>query len=116
MADLICRPDFDPDNLIELAGNGLQSRRDIFEKAAILIKYKGYLEKQEREIGRHQKNESVLIPETFDFRTLTGLKTEALEKLERFRPRTLGQAGRIEGVTPSDIGVLTIYLKKRTKR
>jgi len=113
MADLICRPDFDPENLIELSGNGLQSRRDILEKAVILIKYKGYLEKQEREIDRHQKNENVLIPETFDFSHLTGIKTEAREKLERFRPRTLGQAGRIDGVTPSDIAVLTIHLKRR---
>lgn len=116
MADLICRPDFDPENLIELSGNGLRDRRDILEKAVILIKYKGYLEKQDREIGRHQKNEGILIPEAFDYQRLTGLKTEALEKLERFRPRTLGQAGRIEGVTPSDVAVLTIYLKRNTKR
>ncbi len=113
LADLICRPDFEIDHLLELSGNGLKARRDIFEKAAILIKYKGYLDKQDREIKRHEKNENSSIPENFDYRSLHGLKTEALEKLKKFRPRTLGQAGRIEGVTPSDIAVLTIYLKKR---
>jgi len=112
LADLVCRPDFSLDDLVKLSGNGIEARREIFEKAVILIKYKGYLEKQEREIGRHRKNENVVIPEKFDFSNLRGLKTEALEKLEKFRPRTLGQAGRIEGVTPSDVAVLTIYLKK----
>lgn len=112
LADLICRPDFDPENLIELSGNGLEEKRDILEKASILIKYKGYLDKQDREIERNQKNENILIPDAIDFQKMTGLKSEALEKLEKFRPRTLGQAGRIEGVTPSDIAVLTIYLKR----
>jgi tRNA uridine 5-carboxymethylaminomethyl modification enzyme len=113
MADLICRPDFETEQLIELSGNGLGDNRDIFDKAAILIKYDGYLEKQDREIERFQKNEAVQIPESFDYRSLTVLKTEAVEKLERFRPRTLGQASRIEGVTPSDLAALTIHLKKR---
>lgn len=112
MADLIRRPDFNPDCLPELAGNGVFDNRAIFEKAVILIKYQGYLDKQAREIERHRKNDSKCIPTSIDYRKLSGLKTEALEKLQRFRPRTLGQAGRIEGVTPSDVAVLTIYLKR----
>ena len=115
LADLICRPDFDPDRILELSGNGLNGKRDILEKAVILIKYKGYLEKQEREIERHRNHESVSIPETIDYRRLLGLKIEAAEKLEKFHPRTLGQAGRIEGVTPSDMAVLAVYLKRRPK-
>ena len=115
LADLICRPDFDPDHILELSDNGLNGKRDILEKAVILIKYKGYLEKQEREIERHRNHESVSIPETIDYRRLLGLKIEAAEKLEKYHPRTLGQAGRIEGVTPSDMAVLTVYLKRRPK-
>ncbi len=112
MADLVCRPDFDPENVIDLSGNGLKDKRDIFEKAVILLKYKGYLDKQQREIDQHRKDENVLIPGALDYARLKGLKTEAVEKLNRFHPRTLGQAGRIEGVTPSDVAVLTIYLKR----
>ncbi|MEE9441993.1 MAG: tRNA uridine-5-carboxymethylaminomethyl(34) synthesis enzyme MnmG [candidate division Zixibacteria bacterium] len=113
MADLLCRPDFEPERLFELSsGNGLKEYPDIFEKAAILIKYRGYLEKQDREIERKRKNESIKIPDSLDFTRLSGLKTEAIEKLTRFQPQTLGQAGRIEGVTPSDIAVLTIHIKQ----
>jgi len=112
LADLICRPDFDQEIIIKLSGNGLGAKRDIFETAAILIKYKGYLDKQDREIERNRKNESIDIPGDYDFTELSGLKTEAVEKLQRFHPTTLGQAARIEGVTPSDIAVLTIHLKK----
>jgi tRNA uridine 5-carboxymethylaminomethyl modification enzyme len=115
MADLICRPDFDPEHLLDLSDNGLGEKLSIFEKAVILIKYKGYLEKQDREIQRYKKNESTMIPEVVDYRRMKGLKAEAGEKFERFRPRTLGQASRIEGVTPSDVAVLTIHLKKRSQ-
>ncbi len=112
MADMICRPDFNPNLLFELSDNGLQENLDVFEKAAILIKYEGYLAKQDREIERNRRNESISIPETIDYSDLKGIKTEAIEKLRRFNPRTLGQASRIEGVTPSDIAVLTIHLKR----
>jgi tRNA uridine 5-carboxymethylaminomethyl modification enzyme len=112
LADLICRPDLDPDRLTELVGNGFEGKKDVFEKAAILIKYKGYLEKQTREIERYRKSEKTHIPEGIDYRHLTGLKTEAIQKLEKFCPQTLGQAARIEGVTPSDIAVLTVHLKR----
>jgi tRNA uridine 5-carboxymethylaminomethyl modification enzyme len=116
LADLICRPDFDPEHLFELSGNGLNGKRDILEKAIILIKYKGYLGKQDREIERHRRSEGIKIPSSIDYRSLSGLKREAIERLDMFRPGTLGQAGRIEGVTPSDVAVLMIYLNKREDR
>lgn len=112
MADLICRPDFDPQLLYRLSNNGLHESPEIFEKAAILIKYQGYLVRQDREIERNRRNESISIPAEIEYRSLTGLKAEAIEKLCRFTPRTLGQASRIEGVTPSDIAVLTMHLKR----
>ncbi|MCK5125292.1 MAG: tRNA uridine-5-carboxymethylaminomethyl(34) synthesis enzyme MnmG [candidate division Zixibacteria bacterium] len=112
MADMICRPDFNPNLLYELPDNGLAVNLDVFEKAAILIKYRGYLAKQDREIDRNRKNESISIPDSIDYSSFSGLKTEAIEKLIRFHPTTLGQASRIEGVTPSDIAVLTIHLKR----
>ncbi len=81
----------------------------------IETKYKGYLERQRRDIERMSKVEHVNIPETFDFRATPGLLTESLQKLERIKPRTLGQAQRIPGVTPSDIQILWIYLEKRRR-
>ncbi|MCP4569869.1 MAG: tRNA uridine-5-carboxymethylaminomethyl(34) synthesis enzyme MnmG [FCB group bacterium] len=113
LAELICRPDFVPEMLYQLSDNSLRGKEDILEKAVILIKYKGYLDKQEREIERARKSERVKIPSSFDFKALSGLKLEAVEKLEKFRPATIGQARRIDGVTPSDIAVLTIYMSQR---
>lgn len=112
LAELICRPDFEFDYLFDISENGLREKPDILEKAAILIKYKGYLEKQDREIARTRRNDNIQVPADIDYRKFKGLKKEAIEKLTRFQPRTLGQAGRIEGVTPSDMAVLAIYLKR----
>ena len=113
LADLVCRPDFDPMQVLELSDNGLRERHDVFVKTVILLKYKGYIKKQDREIEHRKKNDDHSIPERLDYKALSGLKKEAVEKLDRFRPETIGQAGRIEGVTPADVAILTIYLGKR---
>lgn len=85
-----------------------KARKDV----AIRVKYKGYLEKQEREIQKFRRLESYPIPETFDFSSLNGIKAEASEKLARHRPVSIGQASRISGISPGDISVLMIHLKK----
>jgi len=85
---------------------------EVLERAAIEVRYRGYLDKQEREIEKFRRLEKETIPESFDYQTVTGLKREALEKFTRFRPGSLGQAGRIEGVTPGDVSVLSVYLLK----
>ena len=85
---------------------------EVLERAAISIRYRGYVEKQQREIDKFKRMESETIPEDFDFDLVKGLKTEAYDKFKRFRPISLGAAGRIEGVTPGDIAVLSVYLKK----
>ena len=84
----------------------------VLERAAIKIRYQGYVEKQEREIKKFKKLENEVIPEGFGFDEIKGLKKEASEKFQRFRPSSLGQAGRIEGVTPGDVAVLSVYLKR----
>ncbi len=86
--------------------------REVLERAAIHIRYHGYIAKQQREIDKFKRMERESIPEEFDFGSVKGLKAEALEKFGRFRPDSLGQAGRIEGVTPGDIAVLSVYLKR----
>ena len=83
-----------------------------FDRAAIFIRYQGYIKKQQREIDKFKKLEHESIPENFVFQTITGLKQEATEKFQRFRPDSLGQASRIEGITPGDVAVLSVHLKR----
>ncbi|MBD3258125.1 tRNA uridine-5-carboxymethylaminomethyl(34) synthesis enzyme MnmG, partial [candidate division GN15 bacterium] len=85
---------------------------EVLERAAIRIRYAGYIDKQQREIDKFKRLESETIPEGFPFAEVHGLKTEAREKFVRFRPGSLGQAGRIEGVTPGDVAVLSVSLKR----
>lgn len=82
------------------------------KRLEILIKYAGYMEKQQREIDRFRQLESRQIPEDFDLAALSGLKNEAISVLQQFRPVNLGQASRLNGVTYSDISVLMIHLKR----
>ncbi len=84
--------------------------RSVAESAEIEIKYEGYLKKGREEIERAKKLEGRLLPDDMDYLKIDGLRLEAREKLERVRPRSLGQAGRISGVNPADISVLMIYL------
>ena len=77
------------------------------------LKYEGYLEKQRREIREEARLEGLSLPTDFDYNKVDGLLTEARQKLQKIRPLTLAQASRISGVTPADITVLIIYLKKR---
>ncbi len=85
---------------------------EVLERAAIKIRYQGYVEKQEREIKKFKKLENERIPAGFSFAEIRGLKKEASEKFQRFLPGSLGQAGRIEGVTPGDVAVLSVYLRR----
>ncbi|MCK4631932.1 MAG: tRNA uridine-5-carboxymethylaminomethyl(34) synthesis enzyme MnmG, partial [candidate division Zixibacteria bacterium] len=88
---------------------------EVLERAAIAIRYRGYIEKQQREIDKFKRQEAELIPADFDFSSITGLKREALDKFVHFQPGSLGQAGRIEGVTPGDIAVLSVFLKRHNE-
>ncbi len=94
---------------------GADTDLEVLERAVIAIKYRGYIEKQQREIDKFKRQEAELIPADFDFSTVIGLKREALDKFVHFRPGSLGQAGRIEGVTPGDIAVLSVFLKRHNE-
>jgi tRNA uridine 5-carboxymethylaminomethyl modification enzyme len=87
---------------------------DTGERAAIEIKSAGYVRRQEMAIEKAAKNERVLIPDDFDYASLRALSIEAREKLERQRPRTLGAAGRIPGVTPSDVAIVGLFVHRAT--
>ena len=82
------------------------------QQVTIEVKYAGYIKRQTADIARQAKGEGINIPETFDFIAIPQLRNEAKEKLTQIRPRNIAQAGRISGITPADLAVLMIYLKK----
>jgi len=85
---------------------------DVITQVEIACKYAGYIARQENEIARSKTLEDKQIPAEFDYAAVPSLRTEARQKLTRIRPATLGQASRISGVSPSDIGILTVWLKR----
>lgn len=94
----------------ELAALSLPPR--VWAQLEIEVKYAGYIGRQEKEVDRQIKTQAVRIPETFDYRAAPQLRAEAREKLIRVRPRDLGQASRISGITPADLAVLLMYIKE----
>jgi tRNA uridine 5-carboxymethylaminomethyl modification enzyme len=85
---------------------------EIIQQVEIAAKYSGYIERQELEVEKFKSLEDKLIPETFDFSKVPSLRLEALQKLTKIRPATIGQAARISGVSPADIGILLVWLKR----
>ena len=82
------------------------------EAVEIQVKYAGYLARQEKQVEVFRKEENRLLPEDLDYASIAGLRLEARQKLSEIRPVSVGQAGRISGVSPADIGVLLIYLQQ----
>ena len=82
------------------------------QQIEIAVKYAGYVERQETEVARSKSLEDKIIPDSFDFSIVPSLRLEARQKLAKIRPQTIGQAGRISGVSPSDIGILLVWLKR----
>ena len=110
-AELLKRTDIAPTEVKELLkiSNGFNK---FFERAANEIKYSGYIAKQRREVESSKRNERVLIPVDLNFPNIKGLSNEVVERLEKHKPSTLGQASRLEGVTPAAINLIAITIKK----
>jgi tRNA uridine 5-carboxymethylaminomethyl modification enzyme len=85
---------------------------EIVEQVEIAVKYAGYVERQENEVVKMKNLEAKVIPSAFDFSTVPSLRLEARQKLAMVRPRTIAQAGRISGVSPADISILLVWLKR----
>ena len=111
--ELIKRPELDYFNVKELDLDRPELLYDIQEEVNTISKYEGYIEKQMEQVAQFRKNEEKLIPEDIDFFEIKGLRKEAMEKLKRINPKSIGQASRISGVSPADITVLLIYLEQR---
>ena len=89
---------------------------EVLEQLNIIAKYEGYINIQKEQIAEFQKNENLTIPQDFDYSALKGLRIEARQKLSSTKPLTIAQASRISGVSPADINILTIYLKKNKEQ
>ncbi|MDE1950832.1 MAG: tRNA uridine-5-carboxymethylaminomethyl(34) synthesis enzyme MnmG, partial [Burkholderiales bacterium] len=94
------------------ADYGLREADAVIEQAEIAVKYAGYIDKQNDEVGRAAQLEGLVLPESLDYGAVTALSFEVRQKLARHRPQTLGQAARISGVTPAAISLLLVHLKK----
>ena len=110
-AELLKRTDIAPTEVKELLKISNDFNR-FFERAANEIKYSGYIAKQRREVESSKRNERVLIPVDLNFPNIKGLSNEVVERLEKHKPSTLGQASRLEGVTPAAINLIAITIKK----
>ena len=115
MADLIKRPELDYDILALIDPERPELREDIRFQVNVQIKYEGYIARQLKQVEAFKKLEKRLIPEDFDYKSVYGLRIEAVQKLDKYRPVSIGQAGRISGVSPADISVLLIALEQHLK-
>jgi tRNA uridine 5-carboxymethylaminomethyl modification enzyme len=114
LEDLIRRPEVNYKDLmaIDSVGPGL-SDQAAAEQVEIQIKYEGYINRQQDEIAKHERNETTRLPEKFDYSVVKGLSNEVVLKLNQSQPETVGQASRISGITPAAISLLLVYLKKQ---
>lgn len=86
---------------------------DTAEEVELQVKYENYVRKQEQAVYRTQRLEEQLIPEDINYDGILHMRTQARQKLSKIRPRTVGQASRVEGVTPADVAILIIFLEKQ---
>ncbi len=115
LKELLRRPELKWKDLFPLCPELSHIKPEVAEQLAIQARYEGYLERQEEQVKRFEKNEQILIPDQFEYQNLSGLSNEIKEKLKNIRPGTLGQASRISGVTPAAITILQIHIKKMNK-
>ena len=112
LADLLRRPQVSYQDLAPFDKDRPCLPRSVTEEVEIQLKYAGYLARQEKQVQEFKKEEARLLPENIDYNQITGLRLEARQKLSEIRPLSLGQAGRISGVSPADIAVLMIWLEQ----
>lgn len=115
LAELMRRPELDYEVVEKIAPPPVELPGDVKEQVEILIKYEGYIKKQEEQVKRFKKMEQRRIPEDIDYYKISGLRKEAQQKLSEVRPVSVGQASRISGVNPADINVLLIHLEREKR-
>jgi tRNA uridine 5-carboxymethylaminomethyl modification enzyme len=114
--DLLRRPELDYAALMQVPelGPGVEDPK-VAEQVEIETKYAGYLDRQREEIARQQRNETTVIPVSFDYAQVRGLSVEVQQKLQRVRPQTVGQAQRIPGMTPAAMSLLLVHIERQRR-
>jgi len=115
LLELVKRPELDYIKLEEIDKDRPEVNEYIKEQINIILKYDGYIKKQLEQVEQFKKLESKLIPENIEFEKIKNLRIEAIEKLTKLKPYSVGQASRISGVSPADINVLLIYLEQQRR-
>ena len=112
LSELLKRTELDYVNLAEIDEDRPKLSREIVEEVEIMIKYEGYIKMQEEQVKSFKKLERKILPEDIDYEKINGIRIEARQKLNKFKPYSIGQASRISGVSPADISVLLVYLEQ----
>ena len=113
LIDLLRRPQLSYADLRPFDTDAPALPDDVVEQVEITVKYEGYIRRQEKQVAEFERLERQVIPQDIDYHTIQGLRLEAREKLSAIRPHSLGQAGRISGVSPADMASLMIYSGKK---
>ena len=112
MSELLKRTELDYEKLAKIDDERPELSRQEKEEVEIQIKYEGYIKMQEAQVEKFKKLESKILPDDIDYEKLSGISLEGRQKLNKFRPHSIGQASRISGVSPADISVLLVYLQQ----
>lgn len=113
LAELVKRPELDYEKLWELDEKRSELSPEVREQVNIEIKYEGYIKRQYQQVEQYKKLEGKLLPEDFDYTQVKSLRREAVQKLNKVQPATIGQASRISGVSPADISVLLVHFARK---
>ncbi len=112
LSDLCKRPELTYEKVLEIDEGRPHLPKEVYEQVGIEIKYEGYISREMQQVENFKKMENKKIPNDFDYDKVQNLRIEARQKLKKFKPENIGQASRIIGVSPADIAVLVVYLKK----
>ena len=115
LAELIRRPELSYEALEAIDPGRTELSEEVVEQINIRIKYDGYIRRQMKQVEQFKKLEQKKLPEDIDYEDVGSLRIEARQKLEAYRPVSIGQASRISGVSPADISVLLVYLESRSE-
>ena len=115
LLDLLRRPEFTWDDAVAAAPNLGAVPRDVADQVAWDIRYEGYLGRERERIEKHKRQADRTIPEGLDYAAVRHLRAEAREQLDRIRPRSLGAASRVRGITPADLALVLVHLEARAR-
>jgi len=114
--ELLRRPELDYLSLMELVGDEVTLDSQSAEEVEILVKYSGYIERQNKQVEQFKKLEAKKLPKDINYDEISGLRLEARQKLNKLKPLSIGQASRISGVSPADISVLLVYIEQLARK